>query len=435
MRHLTFVFIDQSGNASFEERLTEYIEVLDDYALEIEKEQQKQQQMMMMIDGGGDAAGVDSVSNVDADGGVDIAIEGLHIGNGKKKEGFLIDDSVDDDRRGDVDTDRHQDEEEEKHISNDDSDDKQPLQSSSSSSPTTKHYRQPSRPKQPIPSLASSSSSSLASPSSSLASSSSLFIDRTVVSPSTYLPIKRNKTYKPLEGESNIRPKSARSKFLLGCISQCISPHPSLIIRKHATVNLCLSNFTIGDKVGIILSECLETLPLLQGLAIDDNNLTDKSLVPIIKALSNCPMLKSFNISRNKVDSLTANALLDYLSSSTCNLIQLIMNTADIDDHEASRFMLAIINKPSLSELDLSRNLIGSHEFTLKKNQDTGGVAIGMILMILMYGDCDDDDNDRLLMMMIIMMMMMIVMMMEMVMMFEIVMMIWLLILKMRMVH
>ena len=424
MRHLTFVFIDQSGNASFEERLTEYIEVLDDYALEIEKEQKKQQQMMM-IDGGGDAAGVDSVSNVDADGGVDIAIEGLHICNGKKKEGLLIDDSVDDDRGGDVDTDRHQDEEEEKHISNDDSDDKQPLQSSSSSSPTTKHYRQPSRPTQPIPSLASASSS--------LASPSSLYIDRTVVSPSTYLPIKRNKTYKPLEGESNIRPKSARSKFLLGCISQGISPHPSLIIRKHATVNLCLSNFTIGDKVGIILSECLETLPLLQGLAIDDNNLTDKSLVPIIKALSNCPMLKSFNISRNKVDSLTANALLDYLSSSTCNLIQLIMNTADIDDHEASRFMLAIINKPSLSELDLSRNLIGSHEFTLKKNQDTGGVAIG--IMILMYGDCDDDDKDRLLMMMIIMMMMMIVMMMEMVMMFEIVMMIWLLILKMRMVH
>ena len=384
---------------------------MDDYALEVEKDLQQQQ--MMIFDDGGDAAA--GGSSADGNTEVGIAIEGLHIGNGKKKEGLLIDDSIDDDRSGDVGIDRHQEEGENKHSSNelmvgdymksfdDESeksanptihgDDKQPLQSSSlslSSSPT-KHHRQPSRPNQPLSSLASPSSIA--------------YIDRSVASPSTYLPMKRSKTYKPSEGESNIRPKSARSKFLLGCISQGISPHPSLIIRKHATVNLCLSNFTIGDKVGIILSECLETLPLLQGLAIDDNNLTDKSLVPIIKALSHCPMLKSFNISRNKVDSLTANALLDYLSSSTCNLIQLIMSTADIDDHEASRFILAITNKPSLTELDLSRNLIGSHEFTLKKNQDTGGIAIGMIVMMMMMiememimiiglHDDDDDVND-----------------------------------------
>ena len=383
---------------------------MDDYALEVEKDQQ----MMVIFDDGGDAAA--GGSSADGNTEVGIAIEGLHIGNGKKKEGLLIDDSIDDDRSGGVDIDRHQEEGENKHSSNelmvgdymksfdDESeksanltihgDDKQPLQSLSSSSSPTKHHRQPSRPNQPLSSLASPSSSA--------------YIDRSVASPSTYLPMKRSKTYKPSEGESNIRPKSARSKFLLGCISQGISPHPSLIIRKHATVNLCLSNFTMGDKVGIILSECLETLPLLQGLAIDDNNLTDKSLVPIIKALSHCPMLKSFNISRNKVDSLTANALLDYLSSSTCNLIQLIMSTADIDDHEASRFILAITNKPSLTELDLSRNLIGSHEFTLKKNQDTGGIAIGMIVilmmcmmmmmtiemeMVMMIGLHDDDDD------------------------------------------
>jgi len=376
---------------------------LDDYALEVEKDQQ-----MMMIFDDGDAAAATGGSSADGNTDVDIAIEGLHIGNGKKKEGLLIDDSIDDDRSGGVDIDRHQEEGENKHNSNDlmvsdymksfgdeseksanptkHGDDMQSLQLLSS---PTKHHRQPSRPNQPLSSLASPSSSA--------------YIDRSVASPSTYLPMKRSKTYKPSEGESHIRPKSARSKFLLGCISQGISPHPSLIIRKHATVNLCLSNFTIGDKVGIILSECLETLPLLQGLAIDDNNLTDKSLVPIIKALSHCPMLKSFNISRNKVDSLTANALLDYLSSSTCNLIQLIMSTADIDDHEASRFILAITNKPSLTELDLSRNLIGSHEFTLKKNQDTGGIAIGMIVIVMMIememimaiGLHDDDDvND-----------------------------------------
>lgn len=118
------------------------------------------------------------------------------------------------------------------------------------------------------------------------------------------------------------------------------------------------------------------------GLAIDDNNLTDKGLVPIVKALSHCPMLRSFNISRNKVDTLTANALLDYLSCSICNLIQLIMSNADIDDCEASRFMLAIVNKPSLKELDMSRNLLGSHEFTVHENQDTGGIRTSFAMII-----------------------------------------------------
>jgi len=356
----------------------------------------EKEQELMIINGddddddavAGDAKLRVASSGNDVENRDDLSIKELNI---KKKTGLLIDDSFDVVRRGgsSIGDDHHHDHykveekfEEDKHnsigaeVDNRNSVDNDDIQtpllssSSSSSSSTDTHDRQPSRPKQPLPSLVSSSLSS---------SSTTTTIHRSIASPSTYLPIKRSKTYKPLEGESNIRPKSARSKFLLGCISQGISPHPSLIIRKHATINLCLSNFNIGDKVGIILSECLETLPLLQGLAIDDNNLTDKSLVPIIKALSNCFMLQSFNISRNKVDSLTANALLEYLSSSTCNLIQLIMSTADIDDYEASRFMLAIINKPSLRELDLSSNLIGSHEFALKKNQDTGGVAIGMI--------------------------------------------------------
>jgi hypothetical protein len=72
--------------------------------------------MMMIFDDGGDAAA--GVSSADGNTEVGIALEGLHIGNGKKKEGLLIDDSVDDDRSGGIDIDRHQEKGEDRRSSN-----------------------------------------------------------------------------------------------------------------------------------------------------------------------------------------------------------------------------------------------------------------------------------------------------------------------------
>ncbi len=49
-------------------------------------------------------------------------------------------------------------------------------------------------------------------------------------------------------------------------------------------------------------------LPLL-GLCISDNNLTDAGLVPLVTRLFKCEHLKSFDLSHNKVDAATADAL------------------------------------------------------------------------------------------------------------------------------
>lgn len=136
------------------------------------------------------------------------------------------------------------------------------------------------------------------------------------------------------------RPFSARSKFLLGCVNKGLLPQPSLIIRKDYNSILNISFLGIGDEMAKILADSLETLPLLEGLYIADNKLTDAGLVPIIKSLYKCPRLKCLDLSQNKIDILAANALSDYLSSASCSIHQLILKKADVDDIECCQFVL-----------------------------------------------------------------------------------------------
>ena len=148
----------------------------------------------------------------------------------------------------------------------------------------------------------------------------------------------------PSSMQSNNRPLSARSKFLIGCIRKGILPQASLIIRKNNTTVLSLASFGIGNDLANLLSESIKSLPLLEGLNISDNNLTDQGLVPIIKSISTNKKLLFLDISRNKVDVETAKALLSFISSSECNLTHLIMANANVDDREAAKFVKVILS-------------------------------------------------------------------------------------------
>lgn len=142
-----------------------------------------------------------------------------------------------------------------------------------------------------------------------------------------------------IERQNTNRPLSARSRFLLGCVQKGIFPQPSLIIRKNVTTMLSIANFGIGNDLAELLAASLATLPLLEGLSIADNNLTDAGLVPIVKALTKCTRLSSLDVSRNKVDVETAKALLLYISSPGCSLTHLFMANANVDDKEAAEFV------------------------------------------------------------------------------------------------
>jgi Ran GTPase-activating protein (RanGAP) involved in mRNA processing and transport len=179
---------------------------------------------------------------------------------------------------------------------------------------------------------------------------------------------------------STDRPASARTKFLRGCVDKGILPHPSLIIRKDITTMLNVSSLGIGNEVAILLAEALDSLPLLVGLSIADNNLTDAGLVPIVMKLSLCKNLRLFDLSNNKVDTQTAIALRNFLSSESCNLVVLRMQNANVDDYEAAQFMAAIGVRRTIKELDLCHNLLGSHEFAVNRSKLTAGEAIGQML-------------------------------------------------------
>lgn len=135
------------------------------------------------------------------------------------------------------------------------------------------------------------------------------------------------------------RPLSARTKFLMGCVRRGILPQPSLIIRKNLTTTLSIASFGIGNDMAILLAASIANLPLLEGLSVADNNLTDVGLVPIVKALINCANLQTFDLSRNKVDKDTAKALLEFISSPGCQLRHLRMSNANVDDTEAAKFV------------------------------------------------------------------------------------------------
>ena len=107
----------------------------------------------------------------------------------------------------------------------------------------------------------------------------------------------------------------------------------------------------MGDKVGCVLSECLKDLPHIEAINLADNNLTDDSLKYLIQAIMCIKTLQDLNLSRNKIDGECSDALAEYLSDPTCPLVKLTLQSADVDDGEADRFVQCLVSNGKLLEL------------------------------------------------------------------------------------
>ena len=177
-------------------------------------------------------------------------------------------------------------------------------------------------------------------------------------------------------------PVSPRTKFVVNCIANNVDPKPHLLIRKFNTPYLDMAGQGIGDKLAQILSLSLEGLPYLFGLNIANNKLTDAGLSAVLEILHNCPSLTSLDISENKIDLLAAAALSEYLESPGCQLKDIVLNKADIDDNEAGKFVAKIKKCKTIRRIEMSGNLLGSHEIahTMNPNQITCGMSIGDLL-------------------------------------------------------
>jgi Ran GTPase-activating protein (RanGAP) involved in mRNA processing and transport len=155
---------------------------------------------------------------------------------------------------------------------------------------------------------------------------------------------------------------SPRSRFLAGCLKAKKNPRASLLLRKKLNKKIKLSHMAIGNEVASLLSECLCDMPYIEELDINNNALTDKGVAAILEAIVPIKTLKILNISRNKMDDDAADALAAYVKLDDCPCKSLIMQVSDVDDFEGERFVRCLMENQSITEIDLSDNLIGAAE-------------------------------------------------------------------------
>ena len=137
-------------------------------------------------------------------------------------------------------------------------------------------------------------------------------------------------------------PSSPRAKYLSGCLRRGAPPRASILLRNHESSSLWLDHQGMGDRLGVLFATGLSDIPMITSLNLTDNNLTDISLTAIIEAVAKTPSITDLNLSQNVIGSRAANALAEYLRSKHCTIKKLTLKAANVDDGECHKFVEAL---------------------------------------------------------------------------------------------
>lgn len=182
-----------------------------------------------------------------------------------------------------------------------------------------------------------------------------------------------------LSSQTNPVPGSPRTKYIAGCLRAGLQPLPNILLRREFTTKISLAHFGMGDAMGCVLAQCISQLPHVESIDFHDNNLTDTSLKHLIAALIDMPDLRELNLSRNKIDGESSDAMAEWFARADCPIVNLILQNADIDDGECDRFVQCLVSNEKLLELDMSSNMLGSAPEN--SGERTGGEAIAEFLV------------------------------------------------------
>lgn len=184
------------------------------------------------------------------------------------------------------------------------------------------------------------------------------------------------------EGYMTYGMDSPRAKFLAGCIDKKIPPRNALMLRSKVSSVLFLEHHGMGDDLALLLAPALAAMPLVSGVNIADNNLTDIGLEAIISSIAKCEKVRDFDISENIIGPKAATALATLLGNPDCKLSKITMRKANVDDGECERFVEALKTNRHLQELDMSDNLLGKDENlnAVKPDIVTAGEALASLL-------------------------------------------------------
>lgn len=179
------------------------------------------------------------------------------------------------------------------------------------------------------------------------------------------------------------RPVSPRHKFLSLLIAEGKHPPIPIIIRHdEGEDQLNLAHRSLGDDYIIYLSAVIAELPNLKRINLRGNRLTDRGLGKFIDMLSKQSNIVEVDLSDNKLDSRSSEALSSFLKTSHCTLKTLRLSSADLDDGETALFMEALEFNKSITCIDLSHNMLGGigEKSVVRRSASSGGAAIAKAL-------------------------------------------------------
>ena len=151
--------------------------------------------------------------------------------------------------------------------------------------------------------------------------------------------------------------QSPRAKFLAGCIAKGIAPLSSIMLRPAQSRVLDLEHEGMGDELAVLLAGGLNAMPSIQIINIADNNLTDRSLKPLLDAIVSNPNIIELDLSENKLDAEASEALGAYLEMPGCSLKCLRLKHADVDDSECHAMLQKLFNNRILEVWHSDKNL------------------------------------------------------------------------------
>lgn len=185
------------------------------------------------------------------------------------------------------------------------------------------------------------------------------------------------------EAPTEHTPMAVMQEYLKGVITRNRVPVPA-VLRQTRLKELNLSGMGLGDDYLAALGEVIEMMPYLESISVQNNRLTDAGLSAVLTPAFRLKALERLNLSENEVGERSSKKLLRYLIDPSCLLKSLTLAKADVDDEECRHIMEALEVNRSVTELDVSNNLIGRSEQLNIVQPDlvTGGEATGAMLRV-----------------------------------------------------
>ena len=124
--------------------------------------------------------------------------------------------------------------------------------------------------------------------------------------------------------------------------------------------NLNLSNNNVGETLSILINKIKKKKVDLKKLYLRNTKVKMPQVIDLIEALARSYNFLVLDLSNNALDDSVCEALHEFLSSSSINIVELYLSDNNITDKGATLLFSSLKSNKTLNVLDLSNNRIGA---------------------------------------------------------------------------